>query len=106
LATLHTSSAPSTISRIIDVFPAGQQDQVRTQVAEALNAVVSQRLIRDSKGESRNGAFEIMINNNPIANLIRENKLFQINSVIQTNAALGMITMDASIAKLKAEGKA
>ena len=106
LATLHTSSAPSTISRIVDVFPAGQQDQVRTQVAEALSAVVSQRLIRDPKGENRNGAFEIMLNNNPIANLIRENKLFQINSVIQTNAALGMITMDASIARLKAQGKA
>jgi len=106
LATLHTSSAPSTISRIVDVFPASQQEQVRTQLAEALSAVVSQRLIRDPKGESRNGAFEIMLNNNPIANLIRENKLFQINSVIQTNAALGMITMDASIARLKAQGKA
>ena len=106
LATLHTSSAPSTISRIVDVFPASQQEQVRTQLAEALSAVVSQRLIRGPKGESRNGAFEIMLNNNPIANLIRENKLFQINSVIQTNAALGMITMDASIARLKAQGKA
>lgn len=106
LATLHTSSAPSTISRIVDVFPAAQQDQVRTQVAEALSAVVSQMLIRNPKGESRNAAFEIMLNNNPIANLIRENKLFQINSVMQTNAALGMTTMESSISRLKAQGKA
>lgn len=106
LATLHTSSAPSTVSRIVDVFPAAQQDQVRTQVAEALSAVVSQMLIRNPKGEARNAAFEIMLNNNPIANLIRENKLFQINSVMQTNAALGMTTMEASISRLKAQGKA
>lgn len=106
LATLHTSSAPSTISRIVDVFPAAQQDQVRTQVAEALSAVVSQMLIRNPKGEARNAAFEIMLNINPIANLIRENKLFQINSVMQTNAALGMTTMESSISRLKAQGKA
>jgi len=106
LGTLHTSSASSTISRIVDVFPAAQQDQIRIQVSEALSAVVSQRLIKEPNGQKRNGAFEIMINNNPIANLIRENKLFQIDSVIQTNAAIGMTTMDASVAKLKSQGKA
>lgn len=106
LGTLHTSSASSTISRIVDVFPAEQQDQIRIQVSEALSAVVSQRLIKDPSGQNRNGAFEIMLNNNPIANLIRENKLFQIDSVIQTNGSVGMITMAASMAKLKAQGKA
>lgn len=106
LGTLHTSSAATTVSRIVDVFPAGQQDQIRTQVAEALSAVVSQRLIRNPKGNGRNAAFEIMINIPAIANLIRENKLFQIDSIIQTNASLGMTTMDASLALLKSQGKA
>lgn len=88
-ATLHTSSASQTIDRIIDVFPAHQQGQIRQQLAASLEAVVSQRLIKQISG-GRVAALEIMLATPAIRNLIREGKTFQIDNVIQTSAEMGM----------------
>ena len=103
--TLHTNSAPSTINRIIDVFPPSQQEQVRSQLSSTLKAVVTQRLFKRADGAGRVGAFEIMICNQAIRNLIRENKIFQIANVMQTSRAEGMLLMENSIKTLVAEGK-
>jgi len=101
--TLHTNDAPQTIDRIVDVFPAHQQNQVRSQLANVLLAVVSQRLItRVDKG--RVPAIEIMIKNHAVENLIRENKSYQIGNVIETGSQEGMITMDKSLADLVRRG--
>ncbi|MDN3438196.1 type IV pilus twitching motility protein PilT [Planococcus sp. APC 3900] len=105
MATLHTSSAASTIERIIDVFPAGQQSQIRTQLAGVLKAVVSQRLLPTADGKGRVSATEIMINNTAISNLIRTEKVHQIPNVILTNRAAGMHMMSSSIQELLANGK-
>jgi twitching motility protein PilT len=103
--TLHTNNAPSTINRIIDVFPPSQQEQVRSQLSSTLKAVVTQRLFKRADGAGRVGAFEIMICNQAIRNLIRENKIFQIANVMQTSRAEGMLLMENSIKTLVAEGK-
>ena len=100
LGTLHTSSAPATIDRIIDVFPAGQQAQVRIQLASVLVSIISQRLFPTSDKKSRKAAFEILINNNAVANLIRNEKIHQIQNVMQTSRAQGMITLEASVQEL------
>ena len=97
--TLHTSSAPKTVDRIIDVFPAEQQAQIRAMFSESLNAVISQYLIK-RKGGGRIGALEIMIATPAIRNLIREGKVPQINSAIQTGKKYGMITMDNALRDL------
>lgn len=97
--TLHTNSAPSTINRIIDVFPSEQQGQVRSQLAESLRMVMTQSLHR-KKGGGRIGSFEVMICNNAVQNLIREKKIHQIPGVMQTARAEGMITMEKSIEEL------
>jgi twitching motility protein PilT len=102
-ATLHTNDSPQTIDRIIDVFPAHQQNQVRSQLANVLLAVVSQRLLPRVKG-GRVPAVEIMIKNHAIENLIRDNKLYQIDNVIETSLDQGMITIDRSLAELVKEG--
>jgi len=102
-STLHTIGAAATIDRIIDVFPPGQQDQVRTQLSLTLQAVVSQQLFRTADGKMH-PAYEIMIVNSAIRNLIRENKTFQIENIIQTSAAAGMRTMDMSIFDLCRQG--
>ena len=73
--TLHTSGAPNTVHRVIDVFPAGQQAQIRTQLSQSLKMVLSQRLFQKSDNSGRVAAFEVMVNNTAIANLIRENKI-------------------------------
>lgn len=99
LATLHTSNAAQTIDRIIDVFPPHQQTQVRLQVSFSLKAVISQRLLPKLQG-GRVAAREILLNNPAVANLIRENKVAQIKSVIQTSADEGMMTMDQHIKHL------
>ncbi len=104
LGTLHTSSAPKTIDRIIDVFPTTQQSQIRTMLAESLRGVVSQQLLRKTDGKSRIAAVEVMICNSAIQNLIREGKTFQIFSVLQTGRKLGMQTMEDHIKKLLGEG--
>ncbi len=102
-ATLHTNDSAQTIDRIIDVFPAYQQNQVRSQLANVLLGVVSQRLIAGVDG-GRVPAVEIMIKNHAVENLIRENKHYQLNNVIETNAEEGMITMNKSLANLVKQG--
>ncbi len=96
-ATLHTNSAPKTIDRIIDVFPAGQQAQIRTQFSETIQSVISQRLLKKRDGSGRVAALEIMIATPAIRNLIREGKISQIPSSMQTGQKYGMQTMEASI---------
>jgi len=103
--TLHTSGAPNTINRIIDVFPAEQQEQIRAQVSTSLKMVVTQRLIKTKDGLSRVGAFEVMKCTPPIQNLIREAKIHQIPSVMQTSVRDGMITMQKSLEALVKSGK-
>lgn len=102
--TLHTSSAPASVERIIDVFEPAQQPQVRTQLASVLLAIISQRLFKTADGKGRRAATEIMVNNSAIANLIRTDKIHQIESVIQTNKAAGMQTLEMSIKDLMQAG--
>lgn len=103
--TLHTSGAPNTINRIIDVFPSKQQTQIRAQLAESLKMVVTQKLFKKKDGSGRVGAFEIMIASAPVKNLIRENKIHQITSVMQTSQRDGMTTMEKSIEQLVNTGE-
>jgi twitching motility protein PilT len=102
---LHTSGAPDTINRIIDVFPSDQQPQIRAQIAQSLKMVVTQKLFKKKDGKGRVGAFEVMTANAPVKNLIRENKIHQITSVMQTAQREGMITMEKSIEGLVATGE-
>jgi len=104
LGTLHTSSAPKTIDRIIDVFPTTQQAQIRTMLGESLRGVVSQSLLRRADRKGRIAAVEVMICNTAIQNLIREGKTFQIVSVMQTGKNIGMQPMADHIKKLLADG--
>ena len=105
LSTLHTIGAASTIDRIIDVFPPHQQQQIRVQLANVLEAVISQQLIPTADGQGRAAAFEVMIANSAVRALIREGKSHQLLSVMQTNRKLGMIAMDEAITALFQEGK-
>ncbi|HHZ02366.1 MAG TPA: type IV pilus twitching motility protein PilT [Tissierellia bacterium] len=98
-STLHTTGAANTIDRIIDVFPVNQQQQIRIQLSMQLQAVVSQHLI-PSPQLGRVPAFEIMLVNNAISNIIRESKVHQINSIIHASQDMGMKTMDMSILEL------
>jgi twitching motility protein PilT len=100
LATLHTQSAPSTIDRIIDVFPSEQQSQVRTQLATALQGVVTQTLLPTADGRGRIPALEVLLPDDAVRNLIRQGKVEQIYSVMQTNTTRGMQTMEQSLAEL------
>ena len=104
LGTLHTSGAPNTIHRIIDMYPSEQQDQIRSQLGSSLKLVMTQKLIRKSDGSGRVGAFEVMVCNPAIKNLIRENKIHQVPTVMQTGLKDGMITMDKSIENLINDG--
>lgn len=99
-ATLHTSSAVKTIDRIVDVFPGDEKDMVRTMLAESLRGVISQTLLRSKDGLSRVAAHEIMLDTPAIRNLIRENKLAQVNSMIQMGQQYGMKTLDMCLADL------
>ena len=99
-STLHTVGAANTIDRIVDVFPPYQQQQIRTQLADVLECVVSQQLIPRQNREGRVAAIEVMLSNSAIRNHIRESKTFQIASVMQTNRKLGMITMDDALLEL------
>lgn len=105
MGTLHTSSAATTIERIIDVFPPEQQSQVRTQLGGILKAVIAQRLLPTADGKGRVAATEIMISNPAVANLIRTEKVHQIPNVILTNRAAGMHMMSTSVQELLAQGK-
>lgn len=104
IATLHTRGAVNTIDRIIDSFPAGQQEQIRAQLSMVLDTVVSQQLL-PGKDEKLVPAFEIMRMNSAIRGLIRDNKTHQINNAIAAGAREGMMTMDQSILALCREGK-
>lgn len=99
-STLHTNGVVNTIDRIIDVFPPNQQQQIRVQLATVLECVVSQQLIPTKDNMGRVAAFEVMLANLAIRNLIRESKTFQITSIIQTNKEIGMQTMDDAIFEL------
>jgi twitching motility protein PilT len=104
-ATLHTQDTPQTIDRIIDVFPPGQQGQVRAQLAVALQGIMTQMLVPTSDGAGRCVAAEILVPTPAVRNLIREGKSHQIYSVLQTGGSQGMQTMDASLAQLVRAGK-
>lgn len=104
LSTLHTSGAAKTIDRIIDVFPPHQQQQIRVQLSSVLECVVSQQLLPKKNNEGRIAAFEIMMMTPAIRNLIREDKLHQIDTAIQTGAQFGMMTMDTSILNIYRNG--
>ncbi len=104
-ATLHTQDAPQTIDRIIDVFPSNQQGQVRMQLAVGLQGIVTQTLVPTADGEGRAVAAEVLVPTPGVRNLIREGKIHQIYSLIQTGASHGMQTMDASLAGLVRRGR-
>lgn len=103
-ATLHTTDAPQTIDRIVDVFPPYQQQQVRVQLSNALKAIISQTLVPRAGGDGRVAAREILIVTTAISSLIREGKTHQIYTAIETGAKLGMIPMDRSLAQLVKQG--
>lgn len=102
--TLHTNSAAQSIDRIIDVFPEGQQSQIRTQLASVIGAVVSQRLV-PIIGGGRRAVLEVLVGTPAVANAIREDKTYQIDNIIQTSADVGMITLEQSLVSLIREGK-
>jgi len=104
-ATLHTQDTPQTIDRIIDVFPASQQQQVRVQLSVALQGIVTQQLLPTADGAGRIAACEVLLATPAIRNLIREGKTHQIYSSLQTGGNLGMQTMDAALATLVRSGK-
>ena len=104
LSTLHTLGAASTVDRIIDVFPPHQQQQIRVQFANVLEAVVSQQLIPRADGNGRVAAFEVLHANYAVRNMIRDSKSHQLISVMQTNRKQGMITMDEAILQLYSDG--
>ncbi len=103
LATLHTSDAISTVDRIVDIFPANQQPQIRTQLASVLKAVVAQRLVQTVRGDVM-PVFEIMISNLAIRTLIRENQTHQITSILSSNRDTEMVSMDESLMRLYQDG--
>jgi twitching motility protein PilT len=103
-STLHTTGAARTIDRIIDVFPADRQDQIRTQMSTNLKAVISQLLLPRKDGNGRVAVFEVMINTPAIAALIRDGKSFRIGSEIQTGSKFGMVWLEAALAELYRRG--
>lgn len=104
LSTLHTNGAAKTIDRIIDVFPPHQQQQVRVQFSSAIQAIISQQLLPKADESGRVAAFEVMVATTAIRNLIREDKIHQIDTAIQTGAKYQMQTMDASLLELYRKG--
>jgi twitching motility protein PilT len=103
--TLHTNSAPKTVDRIIDVFPADEQEQVRSMLAESLKGVIAQVLLRHKDGNSRMAAWEIMVGTSAVGNLIREGKIHQIPSIIQTGKKDGMQLLDQHILEFLMSGE-
>ena len=104
LSTLHTNNAAQTIDRIIDSFPSGQQGQIRTQLAGSLAGIFSQRLIPRIAG-GMVPAYELLINNSAVANLIREERTHEVQTVIETGLEQGMIDMNRSLADLVKKGE-
>ena len=103
-ATIHTNNAAQTIDRIVDSFPSHQQNQIRLQLAGVLLGIISQRLLPMRDGNGRIGAFEVMVGTPPVRALIREGKTFQLQSVMETGARDGMITMEKYIRNLYDDG--
>lgn len=103
-ATLHTASAAKTVDRVIDVFPGAEKDMVRAMLSEGLQAVISQTLLKKKAGGGRIAAHEIMLGTPAIRNLIRENKVAQMYSAIQTGQQLGMQTLDQCLQRLVQQG--
>lgn len=102
--TLHSNSASKTIDRIIDVFPTGDKEMVRAMLAGSLQGVVAQTLLRRAEGKGRVGAFEILVGTNAVRNLIRENQIAQMYSMMQTGSRYGMITMEDAVKDLFESG--
>jgi twitching motility protein PilT len=98
--TLHTSSAAKTIDRIVDVFPAAEKEMIRAMISESIRAIISQTLLKTKDGSGRVAAHEIMVGTPAIRNLIRENKIAQMYSAIQTGAQMGMQTLDQNLTDL------
>ena len=105
LSTLHTSSAVKSIDRIIDIYPSGQKDQIRSMLSESLEAVISQKLLPTKDGKGRVPACEVMISSTAIRNRIREDRVLQITSVIQSGGVEGMQTLDQDLQRLVTQGK-
>ena len=103
-SSLHTNSASQTVNRIIDVFPSNQQNQIRLQLANTISAVISQRLLPRISG-GRIPAVEVMFANNAVSNLIRENKTYQLDLIIETSLEDGMISLNRSLAELVRRGE-
>jgi twitching motility protein PilT len=104
-ATLHTQDAPSTVDRLIDVFPAAQQEQIRVQIASTLQGIVTQTLLPTVDGQGRVAALEILLPDDAVRNLIRQAKVEQIYSVMQTNTSRGMQTLEQAMLELVRHGK-
>ena len=104
-ATLHTSTTPEAINRMIDVFPANQQNQIRSQLSSVLRAVIAQRLLPTADNSTRVPAVEILINTPAVAALIREGKFFMLDNIIETSEDAGMVIFEKYLAKLYSEGK-
>ena len=104
-ATLHTTGAAKTVDRIVDSFPGGEKDMIRTMLSESLRSVISQTLLKKRDGSGRVAAFEIMIATPAIRNLIRENKIAQMGSMIQTGQQYGMQTLDQALSALLKKGQ-
>jgi twitching motility protein PilT len=104
-ATLHTQDAPSTVDRLIDVFPAAQQEQVRVQIAATLQGIVTQTLLPTADGRGRVAALEILLPDDAVRNLIRQAKVEQIYSIMQTNTSRGMQTLEQALLELVRLGK-
>jgi len=100
MGTLHTTDAPQTVDRIIDIFPPTQQPQIRLQFSQAIVAVLSQALLPRASSKGRIAAFEIMVGNPAVRNLVREGKTFELHSVIQLSSSEGMQTLDQALAEL------
>jgi len=105
LGSLHTAGAAKSIDRIIDVFPKEQQSQIRAQISETLRCVIWQQLLKTSDKKGRVASLEILFNNNAIANMIRKEKTYQIDSAIETGKKEGMVTMKSSLMDLIEKGK-
>lgn len=104
LGTLHTSGSSKTIDRLVDAFPADQQNQIRLQLSEGLKAIVWQKLLKRKDGKGRVGAFEILFSNHAVANMIRDKKTYQLISVLETGMQEGMQTMKQAVLSLLERG--
>lgn len=105
MSTLHTIGAAQTIDRIIDVCPPGAQNQIRTQLAGVLRGVVTQQLLPLASGQGRCAATEVLVSTDAVSNLIRENKGYQVATLMQSGAAMGMHTLNGDLARLVADGR-